>query len=166
MRLNGITGPWTAEWNARLRSLWNKDYTSADIRKIMGLTRGQLSGRARRLRLNFAELKRMSNNFANPAKNPAIKEKSRKAEGDLVFPSGTFPPDGRDVRGCQFIFGHPREGDWRFCQKPRLGETSWCHEHFDLVYRSPDARPIGERLAEFWSNSKKPGGLTKKWGDS
>jgi hypothetical protein len=35
----------------------------------------------------------------------------------------------REPKGCRFIEGDVRGGDWRFCQKPQEPGSPYCAEH-------------------------------------
>jgi hypothetical protein len=42
---------------------------------------------------------------------------------------------GRD--GCRWIEGHPRQGEWSWCDAPVTGGGAWCAEHRARVYYRP-----------------------------
>lgn len=130
---------WPPEREAQLRSLWCADYTFQDIMRIMGLTKGALSGRSYRMKLTRDVLKKPP----KPVASPVLKSRKREPRmiGEPVYPAGVFPREARDVDGCRHITGHPREGDWRYCQAATI-DGIWCAEHRGLVYRKPEPAKI------------------------
>lgn len=50
------------------------------------------------------------------------------------------PTDPQEATGCRWIFGHPGQGHWRYCQLPQKRGSSFCERHHDRVYFDPRKR--------------------------
>lgn len=127
---------WTEPLVARLRELWAKDYSTAAIGRVMGLTKNQVVAKAHRLRLPgrpspirapAAERAPVPKRPAQPAVPPPIVP-PRPAAAPLrrLFGAGPAPSPHR---ACQWIEGEAAGAASRFCLAPTQPGSSYCPAH-------------------------------------
>lgn len=155
---------WTPERDALLKSLWNKSHTARQIWTMMGITKGSLMGRSRRLGLLFRDISSQTPGFfqkvkaAKERKTPKVLPKSAATDA-LVEET---PDNTRDPKGCRFIFGHVREARrWRYCQAATVEKRDYCAEHLALIYRPalpPGSKSNGPGTAAWYATQTNKGG--------
>lgn len=53
------------------------------------------------------------------------------------------------ARGCKYISGDPKQGEWSYCGNELVeANSSWCAEHHAVVYGLPKPKPEQKPDAE------------------
>lgn len=107
---------WTDERIARLTELWSQDLSTAEIGKILGITKNAVVGKAHRLGL--------------PKRQSPIRRstKAKKPKPNLIRLENL-------ERGmCCWPYGDPNDDDFHFCGKPAIPSKPYCLEHCKEAY--------------------------------
>ena len=133
---------WTREKVAALRVHWEEGLSATVIGRSLGFSKNAVIGKARRLGLP-------SRPSVIRAK-PGPRKKSPKRLDDA--PPRRRDSNGFQPRACQFIKGHPSEGDAGKCGEPVHNGSSYCAEHHARCYTQlqPDRRRTGTDLHHWW----------------
>ena len=117
---------WTPERIAEVTRLWSEGLTTAEIVKVVGITKNAVVGKAHRLGL--------------PPRPSPIR---RKGGGGVTLPRPVPKAPVKPMRQialstsgacCKWPFGHPGEEDFRFCGSLALVNKPYCPEHYQMAY--------------------------------
>ena len=130
---------WTPEKVSKLRKLWGKDNTAAQVASAIGeVTRNAVIGKAYRLKLNaksFSKnitLKHISQNLKNA---PQSERKTRRSKFKSLLLDKNFEPENpkslEELHDeiCRWPIGHPNEPDFYFCGRKSMKDFSYCKLH-------------------------------------
>ena len=155
---------WTAERDARLRELRAAGKSIDAISEAFDRPRSTINDRIRKLKLPLPpkpepppkppKLPHKSTNRKGPRtlylpgdgdwrKSKADRRgKKFKRPG---FPDGvrfkikreepTTGPETREPKGCRWIHGDVKSGNWHYCQCDLLPGTSWCEAHWKRMWK-------------------------------
>ena len=143
--------PWNNDNVAQLKELWDQGLPTAQIGRLLGVTKNAVVGKAHRIGLERRP---------SPIRRTAIKPDRKKARSPamptLNFESKSsdeqeslknnynFQPMIKNLfiskskRGCEWPEGHPDEIDFHFCGKERFDEKPYCLKHCALAYVIPE----------------------------
>ena len=138
---------WTPERIAEVTRLWSEGLTTAEIGKLVGITKNAVVGKAHRLGLParpspIRRQGRGSGSSVAAAPRPVTKALVKPVRQIALSTSGAC---------CKWPFGHPGEEDFRFCGSPALVNKPYCPEHYQIAYlparargerKEPQARPL------------------------
>jgi len=128
---------WTPERIAEITRLWGDGLTTAEIGKIVGVTKNAVVGKAHRLGLPARPSPIRRANGANGGRaalsRPVVKAPVKPPRPIVLSTSGAR---------CKWPFGHPDEAEFHFCGSPSLVNKPYCPEHYQMAYLP--ARPKGE----------------------
>lgn len=114
---------WTPERIAELERLWATGATTAEIGRLLNVTKNAVVGKTHRLGL--------------PGRpSPIIREAIHAPSP----PPPPAPPTVVEYHGppCQWPFGDPGAEDFHFCGAPASPNRSYCDEHCRLAYVRSD----------------------------
>ena len=130
---------WTPEKVSKLRELWGKGNTAAQIASIIGeVTRNAVIGKAYRLNLavksipksnNFKQVSQLHNNAPQPER------KTRKSKFKSLLLDKNFEPENpkslEELHDeiCRWPIGHPDEPNFYFCGRKSMKNFSYCKLH-------------------------------------
>ena len=132
---------WTPERIAEITRLWDEGLTTAEIGKMVGVSKNSVVGKAHRLGLPArpSPIRRSNGNTAKVAR-PVAKAPVKPMRQIVLSTSGAC---------CKWPFGHPGEADFHFCGSLALVNKPYCPEHYHMAYlpaRSKgDSRPAAPR---------------------
>lgn len=122
---------WTDERIAALRRLWDEKKTVTDIGRLIGMPRGAVAAKARRLNLearpkvgNFVRTRVMAGDVATA---PQAAPPPKPPEPAPVIANG--PP-------CKWPIGDPRQTNFHFCCEPSIQGRPYCPDHCAQAYSS------------------------------
>ena len=127
---------WTPELIVEITRLWGEGLTTAEIGKMVGVSKNAVIGKAHRLGLPArpSPIRRRNGSGASAATSrPAAKAPVKPVRQIAISTSGAC---------CKWPFGHPGEADFHFCGSPALVNKPYCPEHYQMAYLP--ARPKGE----------------------
>jgi GcrA cell cycle regulator len=125
---------WTPDRIAEVTRLWNQGLSTADIGRLVGVTKNAIVGKAHRLGLPArpSPIKRDASqprlSVARPAPHPKPAERRAHPSVALVNTNGL---------ACKWPFGHPGDTDFGFCGAPSLEGKPYCPEHYERAYILP-----------------------------
>ena len=137
---------WTDEKVAKLKELWGKGNTAAQIASIIGgISRNAVIGKAHRLNLS-AKIKTrtaISNqSFENSISNKNNhSKKGRRSRFKSLIIEKDFEPENPkqleelDENICKWPIGHPNEKNFYFCGRSSLKDFSYCKLHLLYAYQ-------------------------------
>ena len=108
---------WTPDRVAELKRLWATGATTAEIGRMLDITKNAVVGKCHRLGLPGRP---------SPIKRVAAKTPPAPAPAPTVV-EYHGPP-------CQWPFGEPGKEDFYFCGAPAIPERPYCEEHCKLAY--------------------------------
>jgi GcrA cell cycle regulator len=128
---------WTPERIAEVTRLWDEGLTTAEIGKIVGVSKNAVVGKAHRLGLPARPSPILRNggggkSVATP--RPVAKVPVKPARQIVLSTSGAC---------CKWPFGHPGESGFHFCGSAALLNKPYCPEHYQMAYLP--ARPKGSQ---------------------
>ena len=137
---------WTDEKVAKLKELWGKGNTAAQIASIIGgISRNAVIGKAHRLNLS-AKIKTRTaisnqsfdNSISN--KNNQSKKGRRSRFKSLIIDKDFEPENPKqleelDENICKWPIGHPNEKKFYFCGRSSLKDFSYCKLHLLYAYQ-------------------------------
>jgi GcrA cell cycle regulator len=137
---------WTDEKVAKLKELWGKGNTAAQIASIIGgISRNAVIGKAHRLNLS-AKIKTrtaisnqsLENSISN--KNNQSKKGRRSRFKSLIIEKDFEPENPKqleelDENICKWPIGHPNEKNFYFCGRSSLKDFSYCKLHLLYAYQ-------------------------------
>jgi len=136
---------WTPERIAEVTRLWGEGLTTAEIGKLVGVTKNAVVGKAHRLGLppRPSPIRRKGGGSSGGSKNRGVggtrtPRLAAKATVKTVHQLALSTSGAR----CKWPFGHPGEVDFHFCGSLALVNKSYCPEHYLMAYLP--ARPRGE----------------------
>ena len=130
---------WTPEKVSKLKELWGKGNTAAQIASIIGeVTRNAVIGKAYRLNLadksipkknNFKQVSQLQENVARPER------KTYRSKFKSLLLDKNFEPENPksleelhdDI--CRWPIGHPDEPNFYFCGRKSIKNFSYCKLH-------------------------------------
>ena len=143
--------PWNNDNVAQLKELWDQGLPTAQIGRLLGVTKNAVVGKAHRIGLERRP---------SPIRRTAIKPDRKKARSpvmpklhfeaesgeqkEILFNKGTFQPASKNdfiskiKRGCEWPVGHPDEIDFHFCEKERFEDKPYCLQHCAVAYVIPE----------------------------
>ena len=142
-------------WNdnnvSRLKDLWDQGLPTAQIGKLLGVTKNAVVGKAHRIGLERRP---------SPIRRATIKPDRKKARSPVIPKLNfeekyteqketssikkTFLPTTRNIfaknpeRGCEWPEGHPDEQEFHFCEKERFEDKPYCLNHCAIAYVIPE----------------------------
>ncbi len=131
---------WTPERIAEVTRLWGEGLTTAEIGKLVGITKNAVVGKAHRLGLPArpSPIRRQgsggSSSSVTTMPRPVAKAPVKPIRQIALSTSGAC---------CKWPFGHPGEENFRFCGSLALVNKPYCPEHYHIAYLPARAR--GER---------------------
>ena len=158
---------WTDEKVAKLKELWGKGNTAAQIASIIGgISRNAVIGKAHRLNLS-AKIKTrtaISNqSFENSISNKNNQsKKGRRSRFKSLIIEKDFEPENPkqleelDENICKWPIGHPNEKNFYFCGRSSLKDFSYCKLHLLYAYQ-----PRGKK-EDYNTNDEVPEFIEKK----
>ena len=132
---------WTPEKVSKLKELWGKNNTAAQIASIIGdVTRNAVIGKAHRLNLAVKSIPKSKNNslnqFSQIRNNIAQREENtRRSKFKSLLLDKNFEPENPKSleelhdKICRWPFGHPDEPNFYFCGRKSLKNFSYCKLH-------------------------------------
>ena len=130
---------WTPEKVSKLRELWGKGNTAAQIASIIGdVSRNAVIGKAYRLKLTEkffvrnANFKQTSHNLKN---TPQPEKKARKSKFKSLLLDKNFEPENpkslEELHDaiCRWPIGHPDEPNFYLCGRESMKDFSYCKLH-------------------------------------
>jgi GcrA cell cycle regulator len=132
---------WTPERIAEITRLWDEGLTTAEIGKMVGVSKNAVVGKAHRLGLPArpSPIRRSNGNTAKVAR-PVAKAPVKPMRQIVLSTSGAC---------CKWPFGHPGEADFHFCGSLALVNKPYCPEHYHMAYlparAKGDSRPAAQR---------------------
>ena len=130
---------WTPEKISKLKELWGKGNTAAQIASIIGeVTRNAVIGKAYRLKLTEKSFskninsKQISQNLENA---PQPEKKTRRSKFKSLLLDKNFEPENPksleelDDEICRWPIGHPDEPHFYFCGRKSMKDFSYCKLH-------------------------------------
>ena len=164
LRDNGFqsTGQWDGAAKARLAELWGENLSGQQIAEVMSrefsrnYTKNAVTGQAHRMKLPQRESpikrgvtpKRKRRDTSKVRQ--ALKTENCASEPAVRFGTWSMAGGGRfasqsGYKTCQWLHGCPK--DRHFCGKPTVGGSSWCEEHYRIVFPPSDEKHKGWRAA-------------------
>ena len=131
---------WTAEREAKLRKLWEAGTEGAIIAEIMGLTRGALYGKARRLKLS-ARQKVFWGHPRRKDAEPAVytphhRQPSKPLPKTPIVETGFTPLTTLTIRDGDCHFPVEGEGETlKMCAAPAVVGKPYCIFHVGVAYK-------------------------------
>ena len=130
---------WTPEKVSKLKELWGKGNTAAQIASIIGeVTRNAVIGKAYRLNLavksipkinNFKQVSHLRTNTEQPDR------KTRRSKFKSLLLDKNFEPENpkslEELHDeiCRWPIGHPDEPNFYFCGRKSMKNFSYCKLH-------------------------------------
>ena len=143
--------PWNDENIAQLRELWDEGLPTAQIGRLLGVTKNAVVGKAHRIGLERrpSPIRRIASKpDRKKARSPAIPTlhfENKQVEKKENLHNGTsFQPPAKNIfasklkRGCEWPEGHPGETGFHFCGKERFDEKPYCLNHCAVAYVIPE----------------------------
>jgi GcrA cell cycle regulator len=146
---------WTDERISELTKLWNEGLSTAEIGKLLGISKNAVVGKAHRLRLAArpSPIRRMAVRPATPrvpraARSTALPvlpqaaTMAAPAKPAAVAPAPQPAPRQRvevpamqlSNQRCMWPVGHPGDGDFHFCGDRALVGKPYCAAHCAVAY--------------------------------
>ena len=130
---------WTLEKVNKLRELWGKGNTAAQIASIIGeVTRNAVIGKAYRLNLAAKSISKNVNNkqVSQPHENAAQTERiTRRSKFKSLLLDKNFEPENPKSleelhdEVCRWPIGHPDKTNFYFCGRKSMKDFSYCKLH-------------------------------------
>ena len=130
---------WTHKKVSKLKELWGKGNTAAQIASIIGdVTRNAVIGKAYRLNLAVKSIPK-SNNFKQVSQHQENvlppERKTRKSRFKSLLMDKNFEPENpkslEELHDeiCRWPIGHPDEPNFYFCGRTSMKNFSYCRLH-------------------------------------
>lgn len=120
---------WPEPMTLRLRELWPTNYTASEIGKMLGVSKGAILGKVRRLKLPPRVEPEVLRNRA-PRKPSSPSGDGKRSRGNIAAPPAYVPPP----RKCQWPLGEPGKPGFRFCEEPSTPGKVYCAAHCAKAY--------------------------------
>lgn len=142
----------TVDWNAdtigRLRQLWAEGHSTAEIGRLMHISKNAVVGKANRLDLPArpSPIKRGAVRSARPRRPtcPLLADLVPMAPPLPRVPAPSTPQQiataaatRHDNTPCCWPIGEPSQPSFHFCGADPAAGKPYCPEHCDLAYRKP-----------------------------
>lgn len=148
---------WTEERITELTRLWNDGLSTAEIGKMLGISKNAVVGKAHRLRLSSrpSPIRRMAIRPAAPrvpretrlSNMPSLPQTAAMtpAKSHMVASAPAQPPQQLRARieapapqlsnqRCMWPVGHPGENEFHFCGERALVGKPYCASHCSVAY--------------------------------
>jgi GcrA cell cycle regulator len=137
---------WTSDRINELTRLWNEGLSTAEIGKLLGISKNAVVGKAHRLHLSSrpSPIRRMSLRPAQPVRlreprpAPTAFELPHRPSSPAPAPAPRPPVETRALeysnQSCMWPVGHPGEPGFRFCGDRALMGKPYCAEHCAVAY--------------------------------
>ena len=158
---------WTPEKVSKLKELWGKGNTAAQIASIIGeVTRNAVIGKAHRLNLaaksipksnNFKQVLQLRENVTQPER------KTRRSKFKSLLLDKNFEPENpkslEELHDeiCRWPIGHADEPNFYFCGRKSMKNFSYCKLHVLYAFQPKNKK---EDLIE--KNDEVPQFIEKK----
>jgi len=130
---------WTPEKISKLKELWGKGNTAAQIASIIGeVTRNAVIGKAYRLNLAAKSIQK-KNNFNQVSQHqenaPQPEKKTRRSKFKSLLLDKNFEPENPKSLEelydeiCRWPINHPDEPHFYFCGRKSMKDFSYCKLH-------------------------------------
>ena len=154
---------WTPEKVGKLKELWGKGSTAAQIASIIGdVTRNAVIGKAYRLNLAVKSIPKI-NNFKQVSHLRANTEqpdrKTRRSKFKSLLLDKNFEPENpkslEELHDeiCRWPIGHPDEPNFYFCGTKSMKNFSYCKLHvlyaFQPKNKKEDLIEKGDEIPQF-----------------
>ena len=128
---------WTPERIAEVTRLWDEGLTTAEIGKVIGVSKNAVVGKAHRLGLPArpSPIRRTKSKVSTKAKPAVNRPVQQRISASVINTSGAC---------CKWPFGHPGEEDFHFCESPSLVGKSYCPKHYEMAYLPARSRGEGK----------------------
>ena len=137
---------WNEEKVAKLKELWGKGNTAAEISQIIGgISRNAVIGKAHRLNLSSKIRARNSvsnQNFQdNESENNQRQRRGKKSKFQSLIIDKDFEPENPkqleelDESSCKWPINHPTDENFYFCGRSSLKDFSYCRLHILWAYQ-------------------------------
>jgi GcrA cell cycle regulator len=121
---------WTPERIAEVTRLWNQGLTTAEIGRLVGVSKNAIVGKAHRLGLppRPSPIKREARGHTprQPRPEPRPMERPSPPPVHLVISTSGAT--------CKWPIGHPGEAAFGFCGQPAVEGKPYCAEHYGRAY--------------------------------
>lgn len=148
---------WTQERITELTRLWNDGLSTAEIGKMLGISKNAVVGKAHRLRLSSrpSPIRRMAIRPSAPrvpretrlSSMPALPQTAAMSPAKSNMVTSAPAPQPQQVRmrieapavqlsnqRCMWPVGHPGDGDFHFCGERSLVGKPYCATHCAVAY--------------------------------
>jgi len=138
---------WTDERISELTKLWNDGLSTAEIGKMLGISKNAVVGKAHRLRLSArpSPIRRMAVRPAAPRMPRAVRTPALPQSATMSAPVAVATPVVARPRvevpavqlsnqRCMWPVGHPGDGDFHFCGDRALIGKPYCVAHCAVAY--------------------------------
>ena len=121
---------WTPERIAEVTRLWNQGLTTAEIGRLVGMSKNAIVGKAHRLGLQPrpSPIKR----GVRVARPPRSSEPRVHVERPIAPPVQLVISTNGAT--CKWPLGHPGEPEFSFCGQPAVEGKPYCVEHYTRAY--------------------------------
>ena len=130
---------WTPEKVSKLKELWGKGNTAAQIASIIGeVTRNAVIGKAYRLNLAVKSIPKSNNSKQVLQLRENVTQPERKTSRSkfksLLLDKNFEPENPKSLEElhdeiCRWPIGHPDEPDFYFCGRKSMKDFSYCKLH-------------------------------------
>ncbi|MSO69112.1 MAG: global cell cycle regulator GcrA-like protein [Alphaproteobacteria bacterium] len=123
---------WTVERIAEVTKLWNLGLTTAEIGRLVGVSKNAIVGKAHRLGLppRPSPIKREAR-----TPRPTVRHEHRHVE--RTSPPAVHLVISTNGATCKWPSGHPGEPEFDFCGQPAVEGKPYCAEHYGRAYIQP-----------------------------
>ena len=160
---------WTPKKVNKLKELWGKGGTAAQIASIIGeVTRNAVIGKAYRLKLAAKSVPKNNNfkqvsHYQGEAGQP--ERKTRRSKFKSLLLDKNFEPENPksleelDDEICRWPIGHPDEPNFYFCGRKSMKDFSYCKLHVLYAFQPKNKK---EDLIEKDKDDEVPRFIKKK----
>jgi GcrA cell cycle regulator len=142
--VKNVNNFWTAKNINKLKTMWVKNKTAADIATALGdgVTRNAVIGKANRLGLP----KRPSPIKTTVSSKKVVVKKVPQenvvvdTEVLIKHKKGSFSILDIKENMCRYPIGDPKDENFHFCGKKALEDNPYCQAHSDIVYQQKKKR--------------------------
>jgi len=126
---------WTPELIAEVTRLWGEGLTTAEIGKLVGVTKNAVVGKAHRLGLPArpSPIRRKGSGGGSTSRSAASVSVARPVAKPPAKPMRQLALSTSGAR-CKWPFGHPGDANFHFCGSLALVNRPYCPEHYQMAY--------------------------------
>lgn len=146
---------WTDDTVERLTKLWAEGYSESTVGQMLGLSRGQVSGKLARLNLPTPERKLSRAGAPRSARKAESAPKRKKSLFEMFVPRPEHDMAEKALHiafldlqphHCRYPYGN---GPYTFCGHPQVAGSSYCDDHktFTCQIQAVNAVRISEMSA-------------------